>query len=68
LGRTPDKLAINWQNFAQVGFQLNFAFRIEYGCNVRVEPFALTLINLIAIQLNFRAKYLQNGEENRIKK
>jgi len=26
--RTTDKLAINWQNFAQVGLQLKFAFRI----------------------------------------
>jgi len=23
-----DKLAINWQNFAQVGLQLKYAFRI----------------------------------------
>jgi len=28
LGKTTDKLAINWQNFAQVGLQLKFAFRI----------------------------------------
>jgi len=26
-GRTADKLTINWQNFAQVGLQLKFAFR-----------------------------------------
>jgi len=24
-----DKFAINWQNFAQVGLQLEFAFRIR---------------------------------------
>jgi len=24
-----DKLASNWQNFAQVGLQLEFAFRIQ---------------------------------------
>jgi len=29
LGRTTDKLAINWQNFAQVGLQLKFALRIR---------------------------------------
>jgi len=28
-GRTTHKLAINWQNFAQVGLQLEFAFRIR---------------------------------------
>jgi len=28
-GRTTDKLAINWQAFAQVEFQLKFAFRIQ---------------------------------------
>jgi len=27
--RTINKLAINWQNFAQVGLQLQFAFRIR---------------------------------------
>jgi len=27
-GRTTDKLEINWKNFAQVGLQLKFAFRI----------------------------------------
>jgi len=26
--KTTDKLAINWQNFAQVGLQLKFAFKI----------------------------------------
>jgi len=29
LGRTTDKLAINWQNFAQVELHLGFAFRIR---------------------------------------
>jgi len=28
-GRTTDKLSINWQNFAQVGLQLKFGFRIR---------------------------------------
>jgi len=28
-GRTTDKLTINWQNFAQVGLQLEFAYRIR---------------------------------------
>jgi len=32
-GRTTDKLAINWQDFAQVGLELKFAFRKwHYGC------------------------------------
>jgi len=29
LSSTADKLAINWKNFAQVGLQLKFAFRIQ---------------------------------------
>jgi len=29
LGGITDKLAINWQYFAQVGLQLKFAFRIR---------------------------------------
>jgi len=33
-GRTIDKLAINWQNFVQVGLQLMCAFRI---CDVTVR-------------------------------
>jgi len=28
-GRTMDKFAINWQNFARVGLQLKFAFRVR---------------------------------------
>jgi len=28
-GRTIDKLAIHWQNFARVGLQLKFAFKIR---------------------------------------
>jgi len=28
-GEEPDKLVINWQNFAQVGLHLKFAFRIQ---------------------------------------
>jgi len=27
--KAADKLTINWQNFAQVGLQLEFAFRIR---------------------------------------
>jgi len=38
-GRTTDKYAINWQNFAQVELQLKFAFRIrlylDMGNNLR---------------------------------
>jgi len=30
---TTDKLAINWQNFAQVGLQLKFARRIWHQVN-----------------------------------
>jgi len=28
-GRTTHKLAINWQNFSQIGLQLKYAFRIR---------------------------------------
>jgi len=28
-GRTMDKLQTNWQNIAQVGLQLKFAFRMQ---------------------------------------
>jgi len=34
MGRTTYKLAINWQNFAQVGLQLKFAFRIRPKINL----------------------------------
>jgi len=33
-GKTADKLTINWPNFAQVGLQLEFAFRIRPLMNV----------------------------------
>jgi len=32
MSRTSDKLAINWQTFAQVGLQLKFAFRMRRKC------------------------------------